>query len=104
MAYDWKISAKNIDSKKRTLKKHAVRFHGTIETVKSTAGFGEISMVNEIGEVFYINFNMKYFKHFSYKKGTPVTFSVALMPNRLRADGLDTKPFQDTQFNIYLPD
>ena len=101
--YIWNQNAKRVPPKNRSFKEHAKIYSGRIKKVKAEKGqFGQIELTNGTGETFYVDFNRRYFTRKDWRPGQTIDFALALLPNGLRAESLDSTPFVETQDDIYL--
>lgn len=101
--YIWTREAREIDKKERNFKKHAKIWKGRVSTKRISGGqFGIIELSNVIGERFGIIFNPRYFSRKDYRTGDFIEFVVTILPNRIRADDINSKPFINTTDDIYI--
>jgi len=100
--YIWKKTSKQKDPKNKKLSVDGKIWRGRIEDRKVKDYFGTISLTNDAGEVFYINFNPKYFQRSDFKAGDLIEFIVTFLPNRLRADDPGGNHFINTKDDIYV--
>lgn len=102
--YIWKESSRNIPSIKRTFKNHAKIWTGRINEIKPTGQFGTIRIENKVGNSFYIRFSPRYWSRRDLRFGDFVKFVVTILPNGLRADDPESKPFVNTVDDFYVMD
>lgn len=100
--YIWKKSSKNKKIEGRTLAEDAKLWVGRLRDMKTGGHFGTISLSNNSGETFYINFDPEYFKRKDLRVGDQIQFVVTILPNRLRADDPKSKHFTNTRDDIYV--
>jgi len=101
--YLWRREAKGKNPGERSFKKDAILFKGRVQNVRASEGnYGRIEMNNVSGDIFYINFNKKYFPRRDIRPGQPIQFAVALLSEGLRAESIDSKPFVNTKDDLFL--
>lgn len=101
--YIWKKIAKEISPKNRSLRDHGKIWAGRIKDMRAADGrYGRIELMGLYDEPIYISFNPRYFARKDLRTGQILKFAVALLPEGLRAESLDSKPFRDTIDDIYF--
>lgn len=100
--YFWKKISKNKKKNERTIAEDAKIWTGRLRDMKIGGHFGTISLTNNAGETFYINFDPEYFKRKDLRVGDQIQFAITILPNRLRADDPISKHFINTYDDIYV--
>ena len=101
--YIWNQKAKRVPPKNRSFREHAKIYSGRVKKVKAEKGqFGQIELTNGAGETLYIEFNRRYFTRRDWRPGQTIDFALALLPNGLRAESLDSTPFVETVDDVYI--
>lgn len=100
--YFWKELARKFRPETRNFKEHAKIWNGRIQETRTTGQYGRILLSNAIGETLYIHFNPRYFSRQDFRRGDQIQFVLTILPNGLRADDINTKPFVNTQDDLYL--
>ena len=100
--YIWKEIAKKIPPIGRSFKDHSKIWTGVVQNYRPAGRYGRIGMTNAIGDTFYINFNPKYFSRRDIRTGDHVKFTITILPNGLRAENIESKPFANTVDDIFI--
>jgi tetratricopeptide (TPR) repeat protein/NAD-dependent SIR2 family protein deacetylase len=100
--YFWKQAAKGLAPDKRSFKEHAKIWSGRFEQHRAGGQYGRISVTNAAGETFYIGFNPRYFSRKDLRRGDHIEFVMTILANGLRADDINSKPFVNTQDDLFV--
>jgi tetratricopeptide (TPR) repeat protein len=100
--YIWKEAARIVKPENRSFKEHAKIWSGRIERIRAGDRYGQIALTNIIGETFNIDFNPRYFSRGDLRRGDRVEFVITILPNRLRADDVNSKPFLNTIDDLFV--
>jgi len=100
--YIWKETARAIKPENRSFKDHAKIWSGRIERIRAGGKYGQISLTTIVGETLNIDFNPRYFPRGDLRRGDRVEFVITILPNRLRADDVNSKPFLNTIDDLFV--
>ena len=101
--YIWQAHARKIKPSSRSFREHGKIWHGRVDNTRAGGRYGRISMTNLSGEQFFIDFNPRYFPRKEFRRGDHIEFVVTILPNRLRADAVDSRPFVNTVDDLFIP-
>ncbi|MBM3166651.1 MAG: hypothetical protein FJZ94_04310 [Chloroflexi bacterium] len=101
--YIWKKSARGVKPENRSFKDHAKIWSGRIEHIRTGEQYGQIALTNIAGEIFYISFNPRYFPRRDFRRGEHIKFVIAILPSRLRAEDVNSRPFVNTEDDLFVP-
>jgi tetratricopeptide (TPR) repeat protein len=100
--YIWNEIAKQIPPHQRSFKEHSKIWSGVVQNYRSAGRYGVIRMTNAVGDTFHIQFNPKYFSRRDIRTGDIVKFAITILPNGLRAENIESKPFANTVDDIFV--
>jgi tetratricopeptide (TPR) repeat protein len=100
--YIWKKSAREVPSQNRSFKQHAKIWGGRVQAARAGGRYASIRISNLAGDIFNIGFNQKYFSRKDVRPGDYVEFVITFLPNGIRADDPETKPFVNTVDDIFV--
>lgn len=100
--YIWNEIAKQISPNRRSFREHSKIWSGVVQNYRPAGRYGRIGMTNAVGDTFYIEFNPKYFSRRDIRTGDKVKFAITILPNGLRAENIESKPFANTVDDIFV--
>lgn len=101
--YYWRKAARTVPPEDRVFREHAKVWRGRVEDLRAGGRHGRISLRNDAGEVYYVDFQPRYFTRRDFRRGDSIDIVLTILPDGLRADDINSRPFLNTTDDLFLP-